>query len=403
MFHWDPGRRERKTRRSCLVNLSTLRPSHLIHRFRCGTRTTPAEKVFIDWNHAQGNMVEIQGKYFTSVIRASPSCLRVLNFLHRCFKVWTAPWPWVDALDRHRVGLGSVWTSLLLFLSQSHRGQRPVSPCSLLIPSQLLLSHACSKDSVVLSLPLSHLLFHLVLAPILSRSSSFHLSSWNLSFSFPLGLSSLHCLHFAFVSPSVSIFCPLSPLRPLCMFLHVNLCSSLFLPRPLPPPASSLLTGHLTPPLYPAVSLPCSLLSLPTLRGHSYLFFFLNFILLLAILPSSILLEVWREWASIPFSNTPRFCASLIRLVSIDKGEDTFSIVWKTEGMGESINCGRVIFSLIKRKGGFPGGQWLRTPCNARDISSILSLKDPTGGGAIKPGHLKYWASLRYLMKPVPL
>ena len=59
-----PQRRERKTRRACLVNLSTLRPSHLIHRFLCGTKTTPAEKVFIDWNHAQGEHGGDSGNVF---------------------------------------------------------------------------------------------------------------------------------------------------------------------------------------------------------------------------------------------------------------------------------------------------------------------------------------------------
>ena len=131
-----------------------------------------------------------------------------------------------------------------MFLSQSHGGQRSISPLLSALSISIPAVSCLLQDYVVLSLPLCHLLFHLVLALILPRSSSFHLSSCKLSFSFPVGLSSLHCLQFGFVSPSVSIFCPLSPLHPLCMRLLMKLCSSLFLLRfsPSSPPSTCLLS-----------------------------------------------------------------------------------------------------------------------------------------------------------------
>ena len=56
---------------------------------------------------------------------------------------------------------------------------------------------------------------------------------------------SIVCI-YAFVSPSVSLFCPLSPLHPLCVFLLLKLCSSLFLLRlsPSSPPSTFLLSPH---------------------------------------------------------------------------------------------------------------------------------------------------------------
>ena len=76
-----PQGRERKTR-SCLVNRSTLRPSHLIHRFLCRTKATPAEKVFIDWTHAQQAQGRDVGKEFHLCRSEHHLCLRVLDFLH---------------------------------------------------------------------------------------------------------------------------------------------------------------------------------------------------------------------------------------------------------------------------------------------------------------------------------
>ena len=76
-----PQGKERKTR-SCLVNRSTLRPSRLIHRFLCGTKTTPAEKVFIDWTHAQQAQGGDVGKEFHLCHSEHHLCLRVLDFLH---------------------------------------------------------------------------------------------------------------------------------------------------------------------------------------------------------------------------------------------------------------------------------------------------------------------------------
>ena len=79
-----PRGRERKTRRSCLVNRSTLRPSHLIHRFLCGgkkNKTTASEKVFMDWTHAQEEHGGEVGKVFHFCPSEHHLRLRVLDFL----------------------------------------------------------------------------------------------------------------------------------------------------------------------------------------------------------------------------------------------------------------------------------------------------------------------------------
>ena len=156
----------------------------------------------------------LESSWFSSLRFQRLDCIHGQGWMH-----WT--------VTEHSFGVKV--NESVLFLSQSHGGQRSMSPLLSALSISIPAVSCLLQDYVVLSPPLSHLLFHLVLALILPRSSSFHLSSCKLSFSFPVGLSSLHCLQFAFVSPSVSIFCPLSPLHPLCKLLLVKLCSSLFL------------------------------------------------------------------------------------------------------------------------------------------------------------------------------
>ena len=47
---------------------------------------------------------------------------------------------------------------------------------------------------------------------------------------------------------------------------------------------------------------------------------------------------------------------------------------------------------------GFPGGPIKNPPCNARDISSMPGLGDPTCCGATKLTCPNYWASTRALL-----
>lgn len=87
----------------------------------------------------------------------------------------------------------------------------------------------------------SPLLFHLIVALILFRSSSFHLSSCKLPFSF-LRTLLLQCLHFAFSFPLVSSLSPFSsssslrgsPHEPLLLTLPASFLSS--------PPSTCLLS-----------------------------------------------------------------------------------------------------------------------------------------------------------------
>ena len=96
----------------------------------------------------------------------------------------------------------------------------------------------------------------------------------------------------------------------------------------LPPPSISL--QHLTPPLNPALSLPCLPRLFPSSPEHTHLFFFF----LLAILPSFIPVIVWSEWAPTPPEKTIHPCATFIVFLAIDKGEDTFGLVWKNRRNG---------------------------------------------------------------------
>ena len=125
-----------------------------------------------------------------------------------------------------------------MFLSQSYGGQRSISPLLSALSISIPAVSCLLQDYVVLSPPLSPSLPprlgsdppQILLLPFVILQT--------------LGRSSLHCLQFAFVSPSVSIFCPLSPLHPLCKLLLVKLCSSLFLLgfSPSSPPSTCLLS-----------------------------------------------------------------------------------------------------------------------------------------------------------------
>ena len=151
---------------------------------------------------------------------------------------------------------------------------------SLLFLSQFLLSHACSK--IMLSCLCPSFTFSSTLswhrsspdAPpsICHPANSLSPSLWDsplsivciLPLSLPLFASFVPFLLFilsACFSSRTS-----APPCPSCIFLH----------HPLPPPASSLLSGHLTPPLHPALPLPCSPLSLPILPRTLSLFFFID-------------------------------------------------------------------------------------------------------------------------------
>ena len=71
-FPSGPQGRERKTRRSCLVNLSTLRPSQsgfFVEEKK--KRPHLLRPWFIDWTHAQGEHGGHAGKEFTSVIQST--------------------------------------------------------------------------------------------------------------------------------------------------------------------------------------------------------------------------------------------------------------------------------------------------------------------------------------------
>ena len=343
--------RERKTRRSCLVNLSTLRPSQSIHRFLCGGENkdhTCRESVYwLDprtggtkwrcWKRIspvfQSITFMLDSSWFSSLRFQRLDCIHGHGWM-----------PWT--VTEHSFGV-NVNESILL-LSQSHGGQRSLSPLLSALPVLILLS--CTLLLRLLS----------CLCPSLTFSSTL---SWHRSSPEPPPsiCHPANSLSPSFLDSPLSIVCilplslPLFPsFVPFLLFIlfacfsawtsapHSSFC--IFLLHPLPPPASSLLTGHLIPPLYPAVSLPCSPLSLPTLPRHSYLF------LWLAIFPSSILVIVWREWAPRP-QKTSNSCASLIFLASKDKGKDTLGIVWKIEGMGETLIAGGLFLIISREKG----------------------------------------------------
>ena len=91
MFHWDPEEGKGRWEDPVWLTWAHWDPPIWYTGFFVGQRPHLQRKCLLIGTTHRGNMVVIQGTYFTSVIRASPSCLRVLNFLHRCFKVWVAP------------------------------------------------------------------------------------------------------------------------------------------------------------------------------------------------------------------------------------------------------------------------------------------------------------------------
>ena len=344
IFHWDPKEGKGKQEDPAWLTWARWDPPNQVSLWtKKKIKTTHAEKV-VYWLDPciGGTWWRCRERISPLSFRTSPSCLRVLDFLHWGFKGWIASMAKGGCTGQWlNIALGSRLTSQFCFSVSPTEGKGLFLLCSLLFLSRFLLSHACSK--IMLS----------CLYPSVTFSST---SSWH--WSSPDPPPSI-CHPANSLSPSLwdsplSIVCslalslPLFPsFVPFLLFIFSACFSSwnsaphssscVFLPHPLPPPASFLLSGHLTPPLYPA-------LSLPTLPRYSYLF------LWLAILPSSILVVVWREWAP-RHPHTPSFCASLIFLASIDKGEDTFSIVWKTEGMGETLIAGGLFLIISREKG----------------------------------------------------
>ena len=186
--------------------------------------------------------------------------------------------------------LGSVVMSLVLFLSQSHRRQKSGSPLLSAHPISVptvscLLQRLCCPVSAPLSPSLPPRLgtgpLQILLLPFVILQTLFLLPCGTLlSPLFAVWLCLSLCFHLlAPFSSSSSLHA--SPHETLLLTFppaSFSLIPSLH----LPPPSISL--QHLTPPLNPALSLPCLPRLFPSSPEHTHLFFFF----LLAILPSFI-------------------------------------------------------------------------------------------------------------------
>ena len=243
--HWDPPNQSTgffvgggNKDHTCRESVYWLDPRTGGTRWRCWERISP---VF------QSITFMLDSSWFSSLRFQRLDCIHGHGWM-----------PWT--VTEHSFGV-NVNESILL-LSQSHGGQRSLSPLLSALPVSILLS--CTLLLSLLS----------CLCPSLTFSSTL---SWHRSSAEPPP-SICHpadSLSPSFWDSPLSIACilplslPLFPsFVPFLLFILFACFSAwtsappssfcIFLLHPLPPPASSLLTGHLTPPLYPAVSLSCS-------------------------------------------------------------------------------------------------------------------------------------------------